>query len=455
MPKSIDYYGHSFEHDDIQNRDNVDVEMGQGIDAFTSEEIKRNAVLIDDQHGKKLYLRSMLKTMLKNNRYTRLPDPLTRADLIEQLPDFKAVVVNFEQHAADYNAYVLEKYPEFVEVLKKYVEIVLHPDDAHRYITANREDIVANNSAELNAIYETIRGFDLEKAAAFHSLFITNRDHFSSPQHRLFEFPAKWIRSEQNSDYYDHYTDRTQEYKPYPHRNVHVGDAFEHTDAACMHSWGMDILHLLVQYHIGMNKSFRLFTQEEMNPLAYHMERALCQRILQNETSQGSLVPTEGERAFAAVRNFANCEPTFSKLDKTCRAYMDHLLKNLKHIKNTTYPGPEAFFAHPAKVLVTKYKAVYEMYAALHENERDRAGCIEGFLRLYGERKRHETITSHRDSVGVRFLNILCSLLSLGVKNLVTYYKTDRNYAGFWRSRGGSFAHDVSGLLNDTRAVIN
>ena len=354
MPKLVDYYGRRFNQDDIQNKDCVDFVSRQGIDAFTAEEIQRNTVFISDQHGKKLYLRSQLIEMLKSNRYTRLSDPITRADLIEQLPDFKEVVVNFERHAADYNAYVLEQYPEFIELLTQYVRIILDPRDKDRFITARAEEILANNSPELDGIHAIIQGFDADKAAAFHSVFITNREHFHARREGYVEFPAKWIRTTENQGIYDHFV-RDLQYRPYPHRNVHVGDAFEHTNDACMHSWGMDILHLLLQYHIGTNKlPFRIFNDLTANPLAYRMEQELYARLSLETRDQGLLQPTQGELAYKRVRGFTvkrgNGErllSQFDKLDKACTTYMDYLLTQLKAIKvAAAYPEPRTLIAN-------------------------------------------------------------------------------------------------------------
>ena len=94
-----------------------------------------------------------------------------------------------------------------------------------------------------------------------------------------------------------------------------------------------------------------------------------------------------------------------------------------------------------------KYKAVYEMNATLNDISPVEE-CLGNFQKLYDQKDRQKLIKSHRDSTGTRFLNLLASIFSLGIKNLVTGYQTGGKHWGFWQSRGESFERDVAKQLD-------
>ncbi|CEG58571.1 hypothetical protein [Legionella fallonii] len=459
-----DRYGRKFHRNEILNADLVGITEIKALDDFTAEELKEQAVLITDPDGRKrLYLFSELQEHFKASHYCRLVDPLTRQDIINQVPEFQPGI-EFEQNAPHYNAHILDKHPEFIPLLKTYVKEILNINDKMAFIDTDKDDIFANKSEELDRFYQAVADMPPQKQDAFFSLFITNRTLYRTltPRGELWTFPAKWIPNEHDPVEQNNYQWAIEfgKYSPYGQRNVLTGDAFSNPENACLHSWGMDVLYLLLEYHIGTNKPFQLFALET-NESSYRMEEALRQRIKQ-QIAPGSLNPQKGQEAFKQAQEAANhnsepepIEPgdtlesttTIAKLDKSCTQYMDYILAKLKREKGGNYPLPNELSSQNDS-LSKKYKAVYELYVSLHQqgpllDDDDR---LDEFTNLYNQKNRQETIASHRDSFGIRLLNMVASILSLGIKNLITSYFTE-GYYGFWNSRGANFNEDVSATL--------
>lgn len=468
-----DRYGRKFHKQEILNADLISFSEMKSLDEFTAKELREQTVLITDPDGRKrLYLFSELQDILKASHYCRLNDPSTRQDILSQVPEFQAAL-QFEQNAAHYNAHILNQYPEFIPLLKTYVKEILNTQDAFAFIDTDKNDIFANRSEELAKFYQVLGDMPKEKQDAFNSLFITNRTLYRELTLRgeLWVFPAKWVPDEHDSREKHAYQRaiEAQQYNPYSHRNVLTGDAFADPEAACLHSWGMDVLYLLLEYHVGINKPFQLF-DNATNPSSYWMEQHLRKRI-EKQLTPGSLDPQKGFDAFtkaqdASIQSVAP-EPidaqepkdtlestaTLAKLNKSCNQYMDYILAKLNIEKKADYPLPTEL-ASQDEVLSQKYQAVYQLYSALHQQDSfiDDDDRLAQFSSLYNQKDRKETIASHRDTAGIRFLNIVASILTLGIKNLVTYFSTD-GYYGFWNSRGGSFNEDVADILTASPAA--
>ncbi|MCL9685079.1 hypothetical protein [Legionella maioricensis] len=457
-----DCYGRKFKKENIKNKNAIGFVELKSIEEFSTEELRRNAVLITDhKNGDKLYLLSDLQEILKANNYCRLEDPLTRLDILDQVPDFQ-VAIEFEQQAAHYNASILDKNPEFIPLLKTYVTEVLHIADERAFRDTAKDDIRANRSEELDRFYTAIANFSEEERNAFYSLFLTNRRPYN--QGHLWSFPAKWDLDTNNpieSNIY-RYAISHKQYTPYSHRNVLVGDFIRDPEDACMHSWGMDVLHLLLEYHIGTNRPFSLF--DETNPGSLAMEQELRRRIEQ-VLVPGSLNAQKGQEAYEKVKHVVNStisnpepeeqeeyipHPKVLKLEQACTKYMDYILSKLDIETDGNYPLPDELDTNNAP-LIAKYRAVYEMYSLLSENDPDvdNDERLTKFTELYNQEARRTTIAAHRDGVGIRFLNIVFSLLTCGVKNLITYYATE-GYCGFWNSRGANLNKDIATILENT-----
>ena len=143
-----DYYGRTFDKRNIKNKEAIGFIEPKSLDDFSAEEINNTLVLITDKNnGEKLYLLSDLKQILKANHYSRLEDPLTRLDILDQIPDFHPVI-EYEQQAAHYNAWILDENPDFLPLLEIYVKEVLHKADEHAYLETDKNDIRANKSEE-------------------------------------------------------------------------------------------------------------------------------------------------------------------------------------------------------------------------------------------------------------------------------------------------------------------
>ena len=439
-----DYYGRTFNKEDIKNSDFIGFYDSKTLDDFSEDEINRLMVLITDKiNGDRLYLLTDLEQMLKANYYCRLEDPYTKNDILEQVPDFKPAL-EFEEHAAHYNALILDKNPDFIPLLKTYVQEILNKEDSYAFADTAKNDISANKSLELDKFYSTIANFPREKKNDFDSLFIINRRPYK--QGELWTFPAKWELDETNKleQYIYNFAINNNYYKPFPHRNVLIADLIKDPEDACMHSWGMDVLYLLLHYHIGTNKPFLLFDRNT-NKASFKMEMELRYRIEQDIMSD-SLDSLKGHRAHEEIKNTVT-NKLLLKLERKCTNYMDYLLKKAGVEKRIDYPSP-IDLENRDSVLVKKYTAVYEMYSALkttnpNDSDIDR---ITEFTKLFNEKERQETIAQHRDNLGIRFLSLVSSLLTFGVKNLISYYSTG-GYCGFWNSRGATLNNDISTIL--------
>ena len=464
-----DRYGRKFRKSEILNADLISFTEGRSLDDFTAEELRKETVLITDPDGRKrLYQFPELQDILKANHYCRLNDPLTRQDILSQVPEFQPAI-QLEQNAAHYNAYILNKYPEFIPLLKIYVKEILNLQDEFAFRDTNKDDIFANKSEELDKFYQALADMPQEKQEAFNSLFITNRTLYRAATLRgeLWTFPAKWVPNEHDPLEQNAYQRaiEARQYSPYTHRNVLTGDAFANPEAACLHSWGMDALYLLLEYHIGTNKPFQLFDRSMYEDL-YKMEQNLRQRI-EGQLIPGSLDPHKGQEAFklAQAGSIHSVAPkpvdviapnhedtlestaTLAKLNNSCTQYMNYILAKLNIEKKRHFPLPSELPSQD-EPLTQKYQAVYELYSSLHQQDPfiDDDDRLDEFTKLYNQKDRQETIASHRDTLGIRFLNIVVSILSLGIKNLFTLYFTE-GYYGFWNSRGDCFNENVTDIL--------
>jgi hypothetical protein len=191
------------------------------------------------------------------------------------------------------------------------------------------------------------------------------------------------------------------------------------------------------------------------------MEQELRRRIEQGPVP-GSLNAQKGQEAYEKVKHVVDTlskpepeEPEYIpsrkvvELGQACTKYMDYLLSKLDVETNTNYPLPNDLGINNPP-LIAKYKAVYEMYTSLKVNDpfvedEDR---IEEFTELYNQEERQAAIAEHRDEISIRFLNIVFSLLTFGVKNLITYYATG-GYCGFWNSRGANLNEDIAAILEN------
>ncbi|WED42673.1 hypothetical protein [Legionella cardiaca] len=436
-----DYYGREFNKNDIKNKDDIGLIDPKSLDAFSDEEIRRSVVLIKDPHnGDRLFLLAELRQILKANHYCRLEDPLTRKDILDQVPDFKAAI-ELEEQAAHYNAYILDKHPHFIPLLATYVKEILHKDDAEAFLDTKKDEIRANHSEELAKFYGQIANFSEQEKNDFFSLIITNRRSFVHGQ--IWNLPAKWEIDENNADWQEeqayHYLTEKGLYTPFPHRNVLVADLITDPESACLHSWGLDIFHLLLEYHMGKNLPFTLFTLEE-NESGFYMEKTLRERLEPAVT----LNPEQGLAAYRKAIDAA-CDPMVLKLEQACTKYMDHLVGKL----GISYPYPQEI-DNADPILLKKYHAVHEMYSSLQQRYAGQTDeqCIAAFKILYEDPERQATIAEHRDNMGIRLLNVLFSILSVGIKNAVTYYLTE-GYSGFWNSRGDHFNQSLETILED------
>lgn len=436
--KIRDCYGREFEKESIKNSDLISLLTFKSLQDFSDEEISTLTVCVTDKHGNNwLYLLSELKGVLKANYYCRLEDPYMRSDMLSQIPDFR-VALEFEKYSAEYNAYVLNNNKDFINLLKTYVKESLHADDKYAFKDIAKEDIRANHSKELDNFYQSISEFSEAKKAQFNSLFITNRHPFS--YNKLIIFPAKWEPSYSESYIYELCLDQKY-YTEYPHRNVLLADIFANPEAACMHSWAMDVLYLLLEYHIGTGQAFTLFKPNE--EFGYAVEVHLRQRIIAKKLQ----APKGYEARENVARAIAN--PIRVQLENACCTYMDHLLTELEFNKQTHYPAP-AELSHCNNLLYKKYNAVYFLYASL-QNYQDISDedSIEKFKTLYEQNDRQNIIAQHRDWLGIRLLAALFSLLRFGIKNTIKFYQTN-GYVRFWSSRGDCFNQDIATLLDDS-----
>jgi hypothetical protein len=457
-----DRYGREFKKEDIRNSDQINLVEKKALDEYTREELHKQAVLITDPDGgKRLYLISELQEILKANGYCRLKDPMTHVDILSQVPEFQDVI-EFEENAAHYNAFILDENPEFILLLTTYVKEVLNVADVK---AGSGEGLEANKSKELDEFYQKLANMPDEKREAFFSLFCTNRKSYlrKLPSgEELLTLPAKWQPAPNNFGEYKLYqwAIKEKKYKPYPHRNVRAGDFITDPQESCTHSWGMDVLHMLLEYHIGRNIPFSVFDRNT-NEDSFNMEQFLSAEIQKN-LNPGSLDPDQGawffEKAKEAVSRdlstveILNCNDwgLIRKLNKECCNYMKHLLAQMPDFpekKQEKYPKA-GFYSVAKPKLILKYLVVLELYEVLN----DRPGisgkrCIQNFIELYQQGTRQKAIAMHRDNLGVRLLNAIASILSLGIKNLITYGVT-KGHFGFWNSRGRTFNEQVEKTLN-------
>lgn len=458
-----DHYGREFQRDLIKHKTVSMVDLkdeGEGFKEladYTDEELRMDGVLITDPvNGDRIFLLSELQSQLKANHYCRLTNPFNNQDILDQVPDFK-VAIELEHNAPHYNAYILNKNPDFIPLLKTYVEEVLNPPDGTASKNINKNDIKANASKKLDAFYQALADFPQEKQNEFYSLFITNRRLYKTKH--FWTFPAKWVPAETIPDEYANYLRaiKTKQYQPFPHRNVLVSDLINNPEDGCMHSWGMDLLYLLLEYHIGSNQPFRLFNAS--NKEALDMELTLTDWVKQ-KIQPASLLPEKGrelsEQAKAVVSNQLPADSKdilalkimIIKLEQECKKYIEYLLLSLGCTTKGSYPSPD-IFTDSDVFLVKKYQMVYELYSTLIDNTQgmNETRRFKTFNMLFNQPERQEVLSAHRDNFGIRFLNIVLSIMTLGIKNLVTNYFTG-GYNGFWQSRGANFNDAISTNLD-------
>ena len=441
-----DCYGRTFNPDSIQNKDAIGFLEAKPLEEWSETDIACNLVLIKDNNNvERLYVLSDLKQMLKANYYCRLEDPYTREDILVQVPAFNAAI-EFQAQAANYNAHILDQNPHFIPLLTTYVKEMLHVEDEARYRDAKKEDIRANKSKELDEFYTSIANFSEEEKKQFLSLFITNRRPYN--QRDIWILPANWevtgYSFTQERQAYTYFV-KHNHYKTYPHRNVLLADLITDPEDACMHSWGMDVLYLLQEYHIGKNLTFHVFDQD--TAFAQGMEQELSKRIHARLTP-GTLDPDKGQDAWVKATQVMN-NKQIVQLKKTCTDYMDYLLSQSGKQKEGVYPSPLEL-ENLENPLNKKYAAVYDMYLTLQNNidgDNDDE-CLDKFAELYNDQGRQEAIAMHRDNAGIRFLNIVASVLSLGIKNLASYCET--GYWSFWNSRGAAFKEDIYSIMQNS-----
>ncbi|MCW8451559.1 hypothetical protein [Legionella quinlivanii] len=459
-----DRYGRVFEENEIRNADCISFIDFKCLNEFGEDEL---VLITDTDGGKRVYLFSDLQEQLKAGHYCRLPDPLTKQDILNQIPEFKAAI-QFEENAVHYNAYILDQYPHLIQLLKIYVEEVLNIKDEMAGKGTLLNIIQANHSPRLAEFYQNVANLPVEVRDALYSLFITNRTLYKMRNREgngnFIYFPVKWIPAVGNLREQFDYKSMTERgyYTPFPHRNVRLSDVISNPEDACMHSWGMDILNMLLEYHVGSNKEFSIFNPAT-NWIAYRMEQDLRHRVEKSITQP--LHPQKGKYVFEQVKkvtapgfslssmppehNTPESVAMLTKLDKACEKYMQHLLEKMNiNGPFIDYPLPATLVAQNRcsdDKLINKYKAVYQLYESLHASGPgiDNNSRINQFAQRYNEEDRQNTIAAHRNGAGIRFLNVLFSILTLGGKNLVTHWITG-GYYGFWDSRGAVFSKDVT-----------
>lgn len=427
-----DRYGRIFYSKEIKNYKEIGFIESKPLAEYSKEEISKNMVLIKSPvNGSKLYLYEDLKHILKANHCCRLEDPLTREDILNQVPEFQ-VVIDLERNAAHYNAYILNKHPTFIPLLNIYVQEVLNTKDLIADAGLNKNLIKANKSTELNQFYEKITNFTDEERRDFFSLFINNRSAMYLLQLRSWILPAKWdipITDFQELSAYN--KSKLQNiYIDYPHRNVLMRDLIADPERACMHTWGMEVLHLLLEYHIGRNIPYKVPVSDDLHELQLKLSAQIKKKL-----TPGSLNIILGRDSFARVQTLF-IDKRIAKLKHKCVVYLDHILDTLEIQKQGIYPIFK-LLNHDNTILLKKYQAVHELYETLIANIPgiNDEECLNKFTHLFNQKERQVTIAGHRDSMGVRFLNVVISTLSLGLKNLFSYVQTD-GYWGFWHSRG-------------------
>ncbi|MCE3046428.1 hypothetical protein [Legionella sp. 16cNR16C] len=467
-----DRYGRLFEENEIRNADCISFTDFKSLHEFGEDEL---VLITDADGGKRVYLFSDLQEQLKSGHYCRLTDPMTRQDILNQIPEFKAAI-HFEENAVHYNAYILDQYPHLIQLLKTYVEEVLNIQDEKAGKGTLLNIIQANHSPRLAEFYQEVADLPVEERDALYSLFITNRTVYKMRNRdgNYLYFPAKWIPTVGNLREQLDYKSMIERgyYTPFPHRNVRLSDVISNPEDACMHSWGMDILNMLLEYHVGSNKEFRIFNPAT-NCIAHRMEQDLRHRVEKSITQP--LHPQKGKYVFEQAKkvtapgfflssmtpehNTAESVVMLTKLNKACEKYMQHLL-NKMNVNGLfiDYPLPATLVAQNRcsdDKLINKYKAVYELYESLHVCGPgiDNNSRINQFAERYNEENRQNTIAEHRDGAGIRFLNVLFSILTVGIKNLVTHWITG-GYYGFWDSRGASFNNEAGDCLTAYTAAV-
>lgn len=440
-----DRYGRIFISEEIKNYNDIGFIESKPLAEYSKEEISKNIVLIKSPvNGSKLYLYEDLKHILKANHYCRLEDPFTREDILNQVPEFH-VVLDLERNAAHYNAYILNKHPNFISLLNIYVQEVLNTKDLIADAGLNRNLIKANKSAELNLFYENITNFTDDERRDFFSLFITNRSAMYLTQLRSWILPAKWDKPVTDYQELSAYNKSKSQkiYTDFPHRNVLMRDLIADPERACMHTWGMEVLHLLLEYHIGRNIPYKIPVGTDLHDLQLRLSAQI-----QKKLTPGSLNIVRGRDSFVQVQALF-IDKRIAKLKQKCVGYLDHILDTMKIQKQGIYPIFKLLH-HDNTILLEKYQAVHELYETLIANTPgiNDEECLNKFAHLFNQKERQKTIAGHRDSMGVRFLNVVISTLSLGLKNLFSYVQTD-GYWGFWHSRGSYLNKALSEITRE------
>lgn len=417
-----DRYGRKFFAKDILNRDEIGLIEAKPLSLFSDQEIQSELVVIESSGSLRLYLFHELQQLLQAKHYCRLEDPYTREDILDQLPEFSCVR-DLERNAAHYNAYVLNNNPDFIPLLITYIKEVLNDQDQWAEKEVPESLITANTSADLVQFFSAIGHFSNQQKQDFFSLFVNNRSPIINTS--FLHLPVKWHVNKLNV--HELFLSK-KVYRPYLHSNVLLYDLIDDPQVACMHSWGMDVLYLLIEYHWGTNRKLQVFSSDEDRGSLISMERILQARIAQTMV-QGSLDPRQGQAAYLRVKRSCTDYKLFL-LQQECIRYRDYLL-----VKDVSMVGE-------------KYQAVQALCDCFEEEDPIQTDeqKLNQFVSLFSQKQRQQTIAQHRDSIGIRFLNIVLSILSFGLKNLVTYTQTN-GYYGFWNSRGANFLQRVTSLL--------
>lgn len=306
-----DFFNHPFELENIVNRDQIDIINLIGFSDLTEKE-KKQVVLIKTSNDKQyLYLLEDLCATFKANNYCRLRHPSTNEDILDQIPPLKKTANDLEKQALNYNAYILDNNPEFIEILIEYSRILMDKENEHAYSDTPISNIGANQNEQLDVLYTKILTMDETKQELLKTLFVNNRNFFSyllNPRgHRWILFPAKWNPSDINEKAnYQHFKDNNT-YKDFSHPNVLVGDLLTNPAESCLHSWGMDIAYLLIEYYLGKKENVTLFSDHPL-PFVQALEKELKLRLANLSSSnieQGSqIIPTIEKN----IRNLLNAK---------------------------------------------------------------------------------------------------------------------------------------------------
>lgn len=447
-----DCFGREFDVATIVNADCVSFIEGTPLNELSDEQ-KKELVLTQSGGKKRVYLLSELQDILKANHYCRLTDPNTREDLLPQIPVFEAAI-EFEKNSAHYNASILNKHPKFVSLLTTYVKVIFNNQNDMYSIHAPIDQIPANTSTELDKFYEEISNFSDDEKEAFDSLFINNRNYFE--ENDVITMPAKWEPATNIERETYTYCKDTNQYQDYSHRNVLLGDLLGHPEDACMHSWGMDVMYLLLEYHIGINHPFSIYDQTSKN---YPLEKELHYRLT-NQPAKDLLDFTLGQQSFTSIHQIANADitdllatividsnNTNSSLKVSTKDYTE-VIGNLKQECDDYYAYLEKVKHKQQKsdpLLDIKLNIISAMRIELNDTNKTSQQQFDSFSTLFNSANKN-LLRSHRDSRTLRFLNIVVSLLTFGIKNLISS-QSNNGYCAFFTSRGGHVVEQMAEQL--------